>query len=72
MKKLRVKEQRLKAQEVSSSMAGIGGEQRRKLRDFVTIEVQGISLSITWPTIKVNNFELKPALISFPSLEAPH
>jgi len=36
MKKLRVEEQRLKAQPASSSMAGIGGDKRRTLWDFVT------------------------------------
>jgi len=45
-------------------MAGIGGDQRRTLRDFVTLGVKGISSSITQPTIEVNNFEFKPALIS--------
>ena len=37
---------------------------RRTLRDFVTPGVQGIASSIAQPTIDVNNFELKPALIS--------
>jgi len=45
-------------------MAGGGGDQRRTLRDFVAPGVQGIVSSIAHPTIDVNNFELKPALIS--------
>ena len=45
-------------------MVGIGCDQRRTLRDFVTLGVQGISSSISWPTIEVNNLELKPTLIS--------
>jgi len=45
-------------------MAAIGGYQSRTLRDFVTLVVQGISSSIARLTTKVNNFALKPALIS--------
>jgi len=63
-KKLRVEEQRLNAHVVSSSMAGIGGDQRRTLEDFVTLIVQGISSSIALLTTESNNFGLKPALIS--------
>jgi len=63
-KKLRVKVQRLKAQAISSSMAGVGGDQRRTLRYFVTPGVKGISSSIARPTVEANSFELKPALIS--------
>jgi len=42
---------------------GIGG-QRRTLRDFITAGVRGISSSIARPTMEVNNFELRPVLIS--------
>ena len=42
--------------------AGAGGQ--RTLWDFITPEFQGISSSITRPTVEVNNFELKPMLIS--------
>jgi len=40
------------------------GGQRRTLWDFITPKVQGISSSIARPTVDVNNFELRPALIS--------
>ena len=63
-KKLRVEEQRLKGQAVSSLIAGIGGDQRRTLPDFITSGVQGTSSSITQPTVEVNNFKLKLVLIS--------
>ena len=43
--------------------AGAGG-QRRTLWDFITPEVQGISSSISKPTVEVSNFELRPTLIS--------
>ena len=58
-KKLRVEEQKLTTEAVSSLMSGIGGDQRRTLLDFVTIGVQGISSSIAWPTLEANNFVLK-------------
>jgi len=45
-------------------MTGGGDEQRRTLKDFVTLGVQGIGSSITRPNVKANNFKLKPALIS--------
>ena len=63
-KKLRVEEQRLMAQAISSPMVGIGGDQRWILRDFVTPGVQGISSSIAQPNVEAKNFELKPTLIS--------
>jgi len=44
-------------------MAGIGGDRRRTFRDFVTLEVQGISSTIAWLTIEVKNVGLKSALI---------
>ena len=44
-------------------MVGGGGDPRRTIRDFVILEVQGITLSIARPTIDANNFKLKPALI---------
>jgi len=62
-KKLRVEDQKLKAQLVSSSMAGIRGDQRRTPWDFVTSGIQGISSSIAQGTIEANN-ELKLGLIS--------
>ena len=43
--------------------AGARG-QRRTLQDFITPGVQGISSSITRPTVEVNNFEFRAALIS--------
>ena len=57
-KKLRVEQQRFKAQVGSSPMAGIGGD-KRTLWDFVTLGVQGISSNV-----EAISFELKPALIS--------
>ena len=44
-------------------MAG-GGEQRRTLRDFIALRVQGIASSIAHPNVEANNFELKMTLIS--------
>jgi len=55
-KKLRVEEQRLKAQAVSSPMVRVGGDQRKTLPDFVTLGVQGISLSIGQQNVEANNF----------------
>jgi len=43
--------------------AGAGG-QRMTFQDFITPGAQGISSSIVQPTVEVNNFELRPALIS--------
>ena len=40
------------------------GDQRRTLRDFVSLGVQGIASSIARPAVDANNFELKPTLIS--------
>jgi len=59
-KKQRIKEQRYEVTR-NSNMAG---EERRTLRDFVTLEVQGIASSIARPVMHANNFDLKPALIS--------
>jgi len=60
-----IKGRRAKTKDSSSffSMAETGGDQRRTFQDFVTPGVQGISSSITWPTVEPNNFELKPTLI---------
>jgi len=44
-------------------MAAGWRNQRRMLRDFVTSGIQGITSSITRPSIDANNFKLKPALI---------
>jgi len=41
--KQKLKEQRRKAQMTSPNVAGEGGEQRRTLRDFVTLGLQGIA-----------------------------
>jgi len=41
-----------------------GGGKRKTLRDFITPGVQGISSSIIKPAMEVNNFELRPALVS--------
>jgi len=38
--------------------------QGRTLWDFITPEVQGISSTITRSTVEMNNFELRPVLIS--------
>jgi len=45
-KKLKLEEQRAKAQEASSTMARGGDDQRRTLWDFITPGVQGIASSI--------------------------
>ena len=45
-------------------MAGGRGDQRRTLRDFVTLGVQGTTSSIARPSIDANKFEFKPVLIS--------
>jgi len=63
-KKQKIKEQRHEARRTSINLVGGGGDQRRNLRDFVTLGVQGIALSIAHPNVDANNFELKPALIS--------
>ena len=63
-KKQKCEEQRRKARRISPNMAIGGGDQRRMLRDFVTIGVQGIASSIARSNVKVNNFEFKPTLIS--------
>ena len=57
-------EKRRKAREESPKMDTGAGDQRRTLRDFITLGVQDISSSITRPTVEVNNFELRPTLIS--------
>jgi len=57
-------EKRRRAQEESPKMDAEAGGQRRTLRDFITPGVQGISSSISRLTVEVNNFELRPALIS--------
>ena len=53
-------------------MTGREDNQNRTLQDFVIPRVQGIASSVAWPNMEANNFELKPALISNPNLEAPH
>ena len=58
-KKQRIEEQRSEVRR-NSNMAG---EERRTLRDFVTLGVQGIASSIARPVVDANNFQLKPALI---------
>ena len=63
-KKQKVEEQRREARRTSPNMAGGCGDQRRILRDFVTLRVQGIASSIARPNVDINNFELKPTLIS--------
>jgi len=63
-KKLRLEEQKLKAQETSPKIAGGGGDQWRTLRDFITPGVHDITSSIIRPIVKAYNFELKPAFIS--------
>ena len=57
-------EKRRKAQEESPKMDAGAGGQRRTLRDFITPGVQRISSSIVRPTVEVNNFKLRLALIS--------
>ena len=63
-KKLKLEDQRAKAQEASSTMVGGGGDQRRTFGGFVTPTVQGIASSIARPNVEANNFELKLALSS--------
>jgi len=46
-KKFKLKEKRAKAQKDCSTMAGEREDQRRMLRDFATLGVQGIASSIT-------------------------
>jgi len=62
-KKQRIKKKH-KAWEASPKMDATLGSQRRTLQDFVTHGVQGISSSIARPTVEVNYFELRPALVS--------
>jgi len=62
-KKQRLKK-RCKAREESPKMDTGAGGQRRTLQDFITPGVQGVSSSIARPTMEVNNFELRPTLIS--------
>jgi len=57
-------EKRRKAQEESPKMDAGAGGQRRTLRDFINLGVQEISSSISRPIVEVNNFELRPALMS--------
>ena len=64
MKKLKLEEQRAKAQEACTTMAGGGDDLRRTLWDFLTPGVQGIALSIAQPNMEGHNFDLKPTLIS--------
>jgi len=61
---LKLEEQRDKAQEAFSTMAGGGEVQRRTLRDFVTLGFQGIASRIAWLNVEADNLELKLALIS--------
>jgi len=63
-KKLKLEDQRAKAQEASSTVVGGGDDQRRMLRDFIISRVQGITSSIARPNLEAHNFELKLALIS--------
>jgi len=62
-KKLKLEEQRAKAQEASSTMAR-EDDQTRTLWDFVTSGAQGITSSIAWPNVEAHNIDLKPTLIS--------
>ena len=62
-KKQRLKKRR-KAQEEYPKMDPGARGQGTTLRDFITPGVEGISSSIARPTVEVNNFELRPALIS--------
>jgi len=57
-------EKRCKGRETSPKMDARTRGQRRTLRDFITPGVQGISSSIAKPTVEVNNFELRPTLVS--------
>ena len=63
-KKLKLQEERDKAQEAFFMMAGEGDDQRRKLRGFITPVAQGFASSIAQPNIEAHNFEHKSALIS--------
>jgi len=40
-------------------------EDNRVLRDYALPQASGVTSSIVSPTVKVNNFELSPALLSF-------
>ena len=63
-KKQRIEEKKRKARETSPIMEGGAGEQWRMPRDFGSVRVQGIVLSIARPNFKANNFELKLVVIS--------
>jgi len=63
-KKQKFEEQRCEASRTTTNMVGGGGDQKRTLRDFVTLGVQGIARSISYPSINVNNSEFKPTFIS--------
>ena len=45
-------------------MAGGGDDQRRTLRDFITLGVQDIAFSIARPNVEAHDLELKRTLIS--------
>ena len=60
---MKLGEQRVNVQEVSSTMAEGGDDKRRIFWDFVTPGVQGITSSLTRPNVEAHNFKLKPALI---------
>jgi len=62
-KKQRLKKRR-KAREESPKMDAGARGQRETLRDFITLGDQGISSSIARPIVEVNNFELRPTVIS--------
>jgi len=63
--KLRIEEQRLMAEAVSWSMPGIGGDQKRTLRDFVIPRLQRISSSIAFLWVRRQAYGIK----SLPSLK---
>jgi len=68
-----VEKQRLKDQVVSSPMVRVGCDQRT-LWDSIAPGVQGLSMSIAWLNIEVNNSDSNQPYPWYnnPSLEAPH
>ena len=63
-KKLRLEEQKRKARDISLKMVEGEGNQRRTVRNFITLGVHDIISSIARPTGEAYNFKLNLALIS--------
>lgn len=57
-------QEELEAAKPIAKLASGEDEQRRTLKDYVTLGVQNLTPSITEPAVVINNFELNPTLIS--------